>query len=138
MTNLQTKKWYQSTNFWTAVLLAIGGLFVGFPEEAGVSMIGQIFALIGSVGIMRNFFKSSPKPDFKKIGEVNFWNYIAAIATAIVPGVLPDELFIRLQELAESLLNGNWQGVITAIFSIATILYYLIKDSDPNKGFTKA
>lgn len=120
------KKFWQSSNFWIAVSLAIGGFFIGFPEDEARNLVGYIFATISSVGIFRNFFKNSPKPDWKQAGKLNFWNYVATIVTAIIPNQLPPELFTSLQGVAESLIGKNWNGVVMGLFSVGTILYYAI------------
>jgi len=45
---------------------------------------------------------------------------------AIVPA-LPGDFFLRVRDLIDSILGGNWQGIVTALFSIATMLYFIIK-----------
>lgn len=126
------KKFWQSTNFWTAVLLAVGALFVGFPEGAARDTVAALFALIASSGIIRNFVKEGVGFDWKQIKTANFWNYVATAITAIVPQI-PAELFSRLQELATHLVGGNWQGILVSVFSIATILYHLVKNAGSGK-----
>lgn len=120
------KQFWQSSNFWIAVSLAFGGFFIGFPEDEVRNLVGHLFATIGSVGILRNFFKKSPKADWSQAGKLNFWNYVATIVTAIVPNQLPPELFTSLQGVAESLIGKNWNGVVMGLFSVGTILYYAI------------
>ncbi len=130
------KKFWQSSNFWIAVSLAVGGFFIGFPEDEARNLVGNLFATIGSVGILRNFFKNSPKPDWTQAGKLNFWNYIATIVTAIIPNQLPPELFTSLQSVAESLLGKNWNGVVMGLFSVGTILYYAISNRNKTAAVT--
>lgn len=122
----QEMKFWQGTNFWIAIVLAFGGLVVGFPEGDARQLIGGIFATIASAGLLREKLKNV-QIDFRAwIRSVNTWNYIAAAATAIVPA-LPLDLFARLRDLADAILGGNWQGIATALFSIGTMLYYIFR-----------
>lgn len=119
-------KFWQGTNFWIALVLAFGGLFIGFPEGEARNIVGAIFAIIASAGVIREKVKDS-KIDVKAwLSSTNTWNYIAAAVTAALP-MIPAEIFTRLNELAIALIGGNWQGIVTAIFSIATIIYYLVR-----------
>jgi len=65
------------------VLLAVGALFVGFPEGAARDTVAALFALIASSGILRNFLKEGVGFDWKQIKTANFWNYVATAITAI-------------------------------------------------------
>lgn len=127
------KPFYQSTNFWISVLLALGALFVGFPEGEAKNLVASMFGLISAFGVIRNYFKAGPQFDWKKFGSVNFWNYVAAFLTAMVPVNLPPELFSRMQELAQAIIGGNWQGILVAVFSVASILYHIVRDNTGKK-----
>lgn len=122
------KKFWQSSNFWTAITMVIGAFFGSqFPEEAATGAINQLFLLLGSGKAIQEWLSTGPKPDIRvALSSVNFWNYLAAIGVAIIPA-LPGELFSRLQELAVSLIGGNWQGALVAAFSIVTILYHIFR-----------
>jgi hypothetical protein len=128
MENTQTTlKFWQGTNFWIALVLAFGGLFIGFPEGEARAIVAGVFGLIATAGAFREKLKGITNVPWKDwLRSPNTWNYIAAAVTAIVP-ILPVELFTRLRELIDALIGGNWQGIVTAVFSIATMLYYIIK-----------
>src|SRR5574343_1188029 len=127
---MDQKKWYQSANFWTAIILAIGGLFIGFPEGEARALVAGLFGIVSTGMLFREKLKNLT-PDWRSwLRSANTWNYIATAATAILP-VLPIELFHRLRDLADAALGGNWQGVAASVFSIATILYYLLKPKTP-------
>lgn len=125
---MQTKlKFWQGTNFWIALILAFGGLFVGFPESDARNIVGAIFAAIASAGALREKLKGATKVDWKDwLRSPNTWNYIGAAVVAIVPA-LPGDFFLRVRDLIDSILGGNWQGIVTALFSIATMLYFIIR-----------
>jgi len=127
MKSQPTKPFWQSANFWTAVVLVIGGLFVGFPAEAAENTVLNIFTLIaGSMGI-REWLKGKPKLDPEKaVNRSNWWNYLATVVISIFPN-LPPEILTQLEEAVGSAIAGNWQGLIVAVFSIATILYNLFQ-----------
>lgn len=129
-TQTETKKWYQSANFWTAIVLAAGGIFVGFPESDARNIVAALFGLISGGMLIREKLKGL-KSDWKTwLRSANTWNYIATAVVAVVPSI-PAELFTALRNLADAALGGNWQGVAAAAFSIATILYYLLRPKTP-------
>jgi len=45
-------KFWESSNFWIATILAIGGLFVGFPEGEGRTIAAGLFGIIGAAGVL--------------------------------------------------------------------------------------
>lgn len=126
-TTNQPLEFWQGTNFWIALILAVGGLFVGFPEGDARNIVGGVFALIASAGALREKLKGAATVNWKDwIRSTNTWNYIGAAVVAIVPA-LPGDFFLRLRDLIDAILGGNWQGIVTAVFSIATMLYFIIK-----------
>ena len=126
----QDVKFWQGTNFWLAIVLAFGGLFVGFPEGAARNTVGAIFALVSGAGAIREFVKGA-KVDVKAwIGSVNTWNYLGAALMAIFPMLTP-ELFTSLSNLANAVISGNLQGIVTAVLSLGTILYYIFVKPKP-------
>lgn len=105
--------------------MAIGGLFVGFPQDEARWFVEALFGLVASAGLIREKVKDA-KIDWQAwIRSTNTWNYLAAALIAIIPA-LPAELFQRLRDLADASLSANWQGIITALFSIGTIIYYAV------------
>lgn len=123
--NTQVKFW-QGTNFWLSVVLFIGGLFVGFPVGDASEAVGYIFALVGSVGLIREKIKDS-KIDWKAWAvSKNTWNYLAAAVTAVIP-TIPTALFTGMNEALTAAISGNWQGFAIALFSLATIIYHLFQ-----------
>lgn len=120
-------KFWQGTNFWITLVLAFGGLFVGFPEGDARDLVGSLFAVIASAGALREKLKGTTTVNWKDwLRSANTWNYIGAAVVAIVPA-LPGDFFLRVRDLIDSILGGNWQGIVTAVFSIATMLYFIIK-----------
>jgi len=51
---------------------------------------------------------------------------------AIFP-MIPADLFTRLGDLATAAIGGNWQGILTAVFSIGTMIYFLFR-KEPAKA----
>ena len=127
MENTAPLKFWQGTNFWIALVLAFGGLFIGFPEGEARNIVSAIFGLIATAGLFREKLKAAAKVDWKDwIRSPNTWNYIGAAVVAIVPA-LPSDFFTRVRDLIDAILGGNWQGIVTALFSIATMIYFIIK-----------
>ncbi len=119
-------RFWQGTNFWLSVVLFVGGLFVGFPNGDAQTAVGYLFALVGSVGLIREKVKDA-KIDWKAWAtSKNTWNYLAAALTAIIP-TIPTALFSGLNEALTAAISGNWQGFAIALFSLATIVYHLFQ-----------
>ena len=127
-------KFWQGTNFWIALVLAIGGLFIGFPENEARNIVSGIFALVAGVGLFREKLKGLVPVDWKTwIRQPNTWNYIGAAVVAVVP-TIPLELFTHIRTTIDAAIGGNWQGIATGVFSIATMLYYIFKGNAATKA----
>ena len=123
----EEKKWYQSSNFWTNVVMIAGVLMVGFPVEAGIGSVAAIFAIFAGGKAIREYLKTGPKVNWlDALKNSNFWNYIATILVAIVPGI-PTEVIDASQDVAENLISGNWQAGLIAAFSLFNILFNIFK-----------
>lgn len=120
----------QSSNFWTNVVLAVGGLFVGFQPELGADLVIQLFGFLAAAKAVRTYFRNKPEVDAgAAVNNSNWWGYVATVVTSFVPS-LPGEFFDSIQEVVSSLMGGNWQGALVALFSIATILYNLFQSKN--------
>jgi ABC-type xylose transport system permease subunit len=125
MSNTTPLKFWQGTNFWAALFLFVFGIFAVTVEYEVGQIVGYVFGLFGAIMAVREKLKGA-QVDWKRwAGSKNTWNYLATVIVAIVPGI-PLELFEHLATLAQSLLGGNWQGALVALFSIGTILFYLL------------
>jgi hypothetical protein len=127
------KKWWQSSNFWTAVVLVIGGFFVGFPEVAGTEAVAGVFALIAVGKTLHNYFKTAAFDWRSWLDDANFWNYLATVVVAVFP-TLPSGAIENLETAVRSAIGGNWQGLIIALFSLGTILYKTLKPQPGDPG----
>lgn len=138
MKSITTKKWYESANFWTAVVLALGGLFVGFPAEAASNTVANIFVLIGGGMGIREWIKGKPKfSPTEALNRSNWWNYIGTVAVALVPQI-PVAVIDEMERAVQAALGGNWQGLIVALFSIATIIYNLLQQRKQEQKIKEA
>jgi len=109
-----------------AIVLLLGGLFVGFPEGEANKVVSALFALIGSVGALRVFFKNAELRPIEWIQNTNTWNYISTIFIALFP-VLTPEIFQSVRAVIEQAMGGNWQGIFTALISLGTIIWNIFK-----------
>jgi len=122
------KSFWQGTNFWVAIILLIGGFFVGFPQEDAVTAVNGVFALVATIFGIREKVKGTVT--FKEwIAGSNTWNYIAAAVVSIIPAI-PLELFHSLKEILQAAVGGNWQGIAVGVFSLATIVYNIFKKKE--------
>jgi len=130
-TTTQTK-WYASSGFWNGVILAFSGLVVGFPSGAAHDIVASLFAIFASGAAAREALKGKTIDVKAWITNKNTWNYIGATVIAIFP-MIPADLFTRLGDLATAAIGGNWQGILTALFSIGTMVYFWFR-KEPAKA----
>jgi hypothetical protein len=119
-------KWYASSGFWNGVILAFGGLVIGFPAGDARDVVAALFALFASGNAIREALRGAKFNLKEWLKNGNTWNYLGATVIAIFP-MIPIDLFPRIGELVSAALGGNWQGIITALFSIGTMLYFWLK-----------
>lgn len=124
---------FLSTNFILAVVLLFGGLFVGFPEGEARTLVAGLFTVIGSVGAFRVFLKNAEFSPRKWITNSNTWNYLSTIFIALFP-VLTPEFFPAAKNVLDAALTGNFQGILTALISLGTILWNIYKTSQIPKA----
>ena len=127
MSTTPSKKWWQSANFYIAVVLAIGGYFFAFPEGKAIEAVNGLFATIAGGGALYQFFKARPETKGKGwFADANFWNYTSTALVAVLPVAGP-ELLPSLKGVVEGLVQGNWGNIITFGLSFFTIIYKLIR-----------
>lgn len=121
------KNFVQSPNFWLAVIILIGGFFIGFPQEEAGKAVAAIFALIGSGGIVLKYFRDKPKVAAKPwLQDANFWNYLSVVAISIAPGIA-EAIIPAAQEVTMQVMRGNYGGAIMGAVSLITIVLKLVK-----------
>lgn len=125
-----TKKWYQSTNFWNGVILALGGLVVGFPHEAATDAVSAIFALVAAGFAVRDGLTGKRLNVKDWALNPNTWRNIGVVIVSIVP-LFPPAVATGVGDVISAALGGNWQGILTALFALGTTLYFWLK---PNKA----
>ena len=121
------KNFVQSPNFWLAVIILIGGFFIGFPQEEAGKAVAAIFALIGSGGIVLKYFRDKPKVAAKPwLQDANFWNYLSVVAISVAPGIA-EAIIPAAQEVTMQVMRGNYGGAIMGAVSLITIVLKLVK-----------
>lgn len=125
------KPFWKSVNFWLAIVMLIGGAYVGFPEGDAGDAVQAIFQLFASGGIVYNFLKLN-KPNFRQLLQnSNTYVYLGVIVTGFFPDI-PGQAFTDIESIVRSILGGNWQGAIVAAFSLIGILFRLVRDGHMN------
>jgi|JI10StandDraft_1071094.scaffolds.fasta_scaffold185485_4 hypothetical protein len=126
---MQQKKFWQGTQFYFALLILIGS-FWGMTEGTANAVIGAAVGLIGAVGTVRNFLKTaSPQPFLPTLLSANGINYLTAVLVAISPAL--GDLVPPLKTLIEAIQAGNWGAIVSALVSLGTIIFYLVKKNKP-------
>lgn len=123
---MKTKFW-SSPNFWLAVVIVIGGFFVGFPAGAAGEAVAAVFSLFAAGGILFRFFKSKPGAQVKPwLTDANFWNYASVIVVSLAPVIGP-QILPQIEDITQQLFRGNWGGALMSFVSLATIIIKIIQ-----------
>lgn len=123
------KKFYQGTQFWFALLILIGS-FWGMTQDTATQVISAVVGLIGAVGTVRNFVKNAePKPFLPTLLSANGINYLTAVLVAISPQL--GDIVPPLKSLIEAIQAGNWGAIVSALVSLGTIIFYLVRNNKP-------
>jgi len=67
----------------------------------------------------------------------SLWNYLAQIVTMMF-GAQFAELLPPVQDLIEAIGAGNFQGILSAVFALGTIVFYLVRDNVRTKWVQQA
>ena len=128
---MQTKFW-QGTNFWVSLVIAVGSIW-GLTSEDVTPMVTGIFGILGTGFAIREKIKDVAVNWVAWISSPNTWNYVFAAAAAIIPS-LPAGLGPKVSELIEAVIGQNWPSVISTVLSIVAMLYFMITGG---KGLAK-
>lgn len=123
-------KFYQGTNFWVALFMATLGTLLGFTDVQGKEIVQGVFFLTGTIFAVREKIKTTDIDWLSWIKSPNTRNYLFAAIAAAIPS-LPGGLFTGLNDLATAAIGGNWPGVVSALLSVATIIYFWTKTPKP-------
>ncbi|MEM9930916.1 MAG: hypothetical protein AAF840_13930 [Bacteroidota bacterium] len=124
------KKFYEGTNFWVALTLLVAGAWTGFNTETGNAITSFVIASFGAVFAVRQMIKTPRRSLQEWWRSNNTKNYLGAILVAVF-GEGATQLIPLLNDLLEAIQVGNITGILTALLSFATILYYLIRNPQP-------
>lgn len=123
---VKATKWWQSSNFWMALVMTVAGVFVGFTESMAETAVAAVFGIVAIGKSLHNYFKSADIDWQAWVFNSNFVNYALVVITAFIPTFSP-QWIEALQDLLAGIIDGNISGIIAAVFSIATILYNIFK-----------
>ena len=130
MSDQTPKKFYQSTNFWLAVLMIVGS-FWGLTTVAG-DAIGIAFnAIIGAVGAVIIWLNTKPKFDAKKAldRKSNLWMYLTNVILGILP--MATDLVPALQDVVEAITLKQYSLIISRLFTLGTVIWVIIRGRAP-------
>jgi len=125
------KQSFTGTNVYVSIVLFLGGLFVGFPQDLATNTVEYLVTGVTGVFLIREKMKSATIDWKAWLNNKNTWTYLSAIVLTWLPQI-PGDLFTQLSNLAQAAIGGNWQGIAMALFAIGNILYHLFKKPDPD------
>lgn len=125
------KDWWQSSNFWTAVVMIIAGSFVGFTEEMAQTAVGAVFGIVAAGKALHNYFKSAEVDVKSWVLNSNFLNYALIVISTFTAAVSPQALD-KVQQLVESIFEGDISGILAAGFSVLTVVWNLVQSYRKN------
>lgn len=115
-------KWWDGTNFWVAALVFIGSLW-GISHEEIAPAVSAVVGIAGTVFAFRERIKSTVVNWGQWIKSANTWNYLVAVLAAVIPNV-PAGLGDRLSDVVGAIAGKNWANLITALFSLGTVIFF--------------
>ena len=114
-----------STNFLLAVLVLIFNAF-GISGQLAGDAVALITGIIAFFGVAREAIKNATFIGWKEIFGMNGWNYIVAVVAAITP--FADQIMPALKSVIDAIIAKNLPAIISSLFSMATIIWYIIKN----------
>jgi hypothetical protein len=101
--------------------------FWTFTDAQVGSAVAAVFAVAGFIATIYEKAKGGIKADWGAwIKNPNTWSNLTAILVGLLPTLSPDAVKF-LQSLIEGITAGNWQQVITAAFSLLSILFFTFR-----------
>lgn len=118
------KTFWQSTGFWVSALMVGLSLFGG-SEALASQAVAAVGGVVAAFFAVRQFANSAKFGGwYETLVQGNTLNYIAQVVLLLgIPNV--DQLIPPLKDLISGFSEGNWGRVISALVSIATIVFYL-------------
>jgi hypothetical protein len=101
---MQTKFW-QGTNFWVALGMAVGSIW-GLTSEDISPIVSGVFGITGGLFAAREKIKSAVVDWVTWIKSPNTWNFVMAAVVAAVP-VIPAGIGPKISELVTALIGKN-------------------------------
>lgn len=126
-------QWWQGTNFWVALLMAVGSIW-GLQESDVSPIVASVFGFVGAIFAVREKIKSALISWKAWISSPNTWNYVVAAIAAILP-TIPAGLGEKFSDIIAAIAGKNWPGLITAALSFFTMIYFW---ATGGKGFFRA
>jgi ABC-type enterochelin transport system permease subunit len=119
------KDFWKGTNFYVALFMLIAGIFTGYTTETGNILTSAILGIAAAVMAIRKLLVT--EIDIKAwVRSKNTQNYLVTLLTMIFGSEIAQVVPV-LQQLIEAFAASNLQGIIAAVLSLATMLYYIFQ-----------
>jgi len=126
---MENTKFWQGTNFWVTLALLVTVGFTSFTEQTGETISLAVAGVFAGVFAVRQLVKDG-KWDFTKFRtSVNTWNYISQL---VVLALGPEfaQFIPLLRDLVDAAILKDVGKIISVVFSIGTLIYYLIQQKN--------
>ena len=125
----ETKKFWQSANFWFGLIAIAAALFgLGFPETAFRNIATSVIAIFGAGNIIWHWVRDlQPGELIERIkGSIKAPGFYASVIAFLV-GFLPWLPVPELNKLVEAILAGDTALILQAVVALAIVLFKIFQ-----------
>lgn len=119
------KKFWQSTGFWTALMLLIIGGWTSFNTETGEAVSTAVISIGAAIVALQRLFKDGAFDFGKWIKNGNTWASFGVLISMLL-GSEFTQLVEPIQNLIGAIADKNFGAILASISTLAVIIYNLV------------
>jgi hypothetical protein len=132
----EPKKWWESTGFFTSVILFLAGAWgLNSAEFEGSikSAVMLVYTLVGTGAALRMYLVKAKLNVKAWLGDARTYEYLVAALAGIIPN-LPADADDKLFDLVQAVKTGNIGIIISAAVTFAVFVWNVWKSQPPKKA----